>query len=104
MQLHLPKPVPLHMFKPESYNVLCYGPSGSGKTEFAAGWPKPVLYIDTDNGITSVKASPRVKDKDKIYRVKIANYPEGAQTNQPLGFLTIKQVLKDIQSTGKYGS
>jgi len=103
MQIKLPNPEPLHLFKPESYNVLCYGPSGSGKTEFAATWPTPILYIDTDRGMTTVKASPRIKNKDNIYRVAILDYPDGVQTNQPLGFLTIKQVLKDIQSTGMYG-
>ena len=104
MQINLPDPVPLHMFQPTSYNVLCYGGSGTGKTEFSAGWPKPILYIDTDHGITTVLASPRVTEKEKIFVVPITDYPVGVKTNQPLGFPTVKQIIEDIEKTGNYGS
>ena len=103
-QIQLPDPVPLHMFEPKSYTVLAYGRNGTGKTEFAATWPKPILYIDTDQGITTVLASPRIKDKDQISVVPIADYPTGVKTTQPLGFLTVKQVIDDIAKTGKYGN
>ena len=105
-QIQLPDPIPLCMFKPSSLNILCYGRNGTGKTEFAGTTPKPILYIDTDRGITTILSSPRISDKDKeqIFVVPIADTIPGITSAQPLGFLTVKQVLADLAKTGSYGA
>lgn len=35
--------------------TLIYGESGSGKTVAASTWPKPLLFIDSDHGLASVR-------------------------------------------------
>lgn len=105
MQIQLPDPIQLSMFVPESLNILVYGRNGTGKTEFAGTAPKPILFIDTDKGITTILSSPRIQQKDQIYVVPVADQPDPQHpTPQPLGFLTVKQVLSDIAKTGKYGT
>jgi len=105
MVIQLPDPIQLSRFAPQSLNILCYGRNGTGKTEFAGTAPKPILFIDTDKGITTVLSSPRITDKDKIFMVPINDQPDPQHpAPQPLGFLTIKQILSDISKTGKYGT
>lgn len=46
-------------------NVLVYGPPGSGKTMFAGSFPGPILFLDFDKGVLSLKNKYDV-DKDDI--------------------------------------
>lgn len=103
MQITLPDATPISSFIPGSMNALAYGRSGTGKTHFAATFPKPVLFIDADKGMLSVKASTRLKDKDQIFFVPVADKLEGQKVNNPMGFVTIKAVFDQLKSSGKYG-
>jgi hypothetical protein len=103
MQLTIPEAQQVSSLSPTTLNVLCYGRNGTGKTEFAATWPKPVLFIDSDRGITTVTSSPRIKDKDQIFVVPVSDSNPNQKIPQPIGYLTIKQVLTDFHSTGKFG-
>jgi len=84
-------------------NILAYGRSGTGKTEFAATFGEDILFIDADKGILTVKSSPRIQHKDKIFFVPIKDKIDGNKMSNPLGFITIKAVLDQVKQTGKYG-
>lgn len=89
------------MYTPSSYNVLIYGGSGTGKTEFAGTWPKPILYIDTDKGILTLLASPRI-NMDEIWRIEISNASLDPKVRQPVGFLYVKGILTALADTGMF--
>ncbi len=75
-------------------NAATYGQSGTGKTIFAAGFPKPILFIDTDKGTLSLKVSDIVKDKDKIHVVEINDLDVGNVA--PQGFDKVDNVLQSL--------
>lgn len=106
MKLQIPQPQQVSLFIPTKYDIMVYGPNGSGKTEYAGTWSElgTVLLADADDGILSIKASPRIKHKDRIYRVPITDKPEDPHIHQPIGFLTIEQIIKDVADTGMYGN
>jgi len=105
VKLQIPQPQQISLFIPTKYDILIYGPSGSGKTEFAGTWAEAgnVLYADTDGGILTLKTSPRLLHKDKIYAVTVVDASADSHVPNPIGFLTVKQMLTDIKETGKYG-
>lgn len=106
MKLQIPQPQQVSLFIPTKYDIMVYGPNGSGKTEYAGTWSElgTVLLADADDGILSIKVSPRIKHKDRIYRVPIVDKPEDPHILQPIGFLTIEQIIKDVAATGMYGN
>lgn len=106
MKLQIPQPQQVSLFIPTKYDIMVYGPSGSGKTEYGGTWSEhgTVLMADADNGILSIKASPRIKHKDRIYRVPITDKADDPHIKQPIGYLTIKQIVEDVAATGMYGN
>lgn len=105
MKLQIPPPQQVSLFVPSKYDILIYGPNGTGKTEFAATWAElgPVLFADADEGILSVRTSPRLKNRDRIYHVPVKDTSDDPHVKIPIGFLTIKQIFEDLKSTGEYG-
>jgi len=101
-QALIPGPVQLSLLPIQHLNVLCYGMSGTGKTEFAATFPKPVLFIDTDNGVTTLKTSPRLKDKDKMQIVRVVDSAADSRIRRPIGALTVTTVLNYLRDEGEY--
>ena len=108
MQLNIPDPINVTDYIPDSYNVLIYGPSGTGKTEFAGTWAEEgeLLYLDSDIGITTIKASSRIPDtlKARIRRVPIIDQSPDPHITQPIGWLTAKGVVESISKTGAFGN
>lgn len=106
MKLQIPQPQQVSLFIPTKYDIMVYGPSGSGKTEYGGTWGElgTVLMADADDGILAIRASPRLKCKDQIWRVPIVDEAEDPHILQPVGFLTIEQIVKDVKTTGMYGN
>ena len=102
MKVQIPDPTPISGHTPKKYNVLVYGRSGTGKTEFCATWPKPLLFIDTDKGITTVVSSPRVQEKDQIFLVDVQDRSSDVVVKQPIGFATVETVLKSLATENSY--
>jgi len=104
MKLNLPAPVQLSIFVPKNYNVLVYGKHGTGKTEFAATWPKPILFFDCDDGIVTILASKRISpaDKAQIHIIPIQDRSPDKHVRYPMGYLTVKGGLTLIADTGMY--
>jgi len=102
MKINLTEPVQISQITPEYYNVLSYGKNGVGKTEFAASWPKPILLIDTDDGWLSIKSSPRIKDKNNIFRLAISDKADDPAIKQPVGFELVMGILQVLYDTGEY--
>lgn len=78
---------------PRHLNMLVYGLSGLGKTLLAATGPAPVLYIDLDDGLASVR-SVRTElaeelgiDTKQIYTERVRNYNELKKALVKLGSL-----------------
>jgi len=105
VKLQIPQPQQVSLFIPTKYDIMIYGPNGSGKTEYAATWSElgNVLFADADDGILSVASSPRIKHKERIFRVPITDKPLDPHITQPIGFLTVKQIVEDVKNTGEYG-
>lgn len=107
MQLTIPNPQSVNDYLPDSYNALIYGPSGTGKTEFWATWAEAgeVLGLDSDNGIVTIKASPRIPPelKTKIKFVTIVDKSCDPHVKVPIGWDTIKSVIESVATTGKFG-
>ena len=103
MQVTLPDATPISDFTPGSMNVMAYGRSGTGKTHMAATFQKPILFIDADKGMLTVKSSPHLPEKDQIFFVPVQDLLEGQKVANPMGFVTIKAVFDQLKSTGKYG-
>lgn len=67
---------------PRHLNILIYGSSGVGKTLCAATGPAPVLYIDLDDGLASVRSiRPELAqelsiDTKQIYTQRVRNYAD----------------------------
>lgn len=108
MQLNIPDPISVNDYVPDSYNVLIYGPSGSGKTEFCGTWCEAgeVLYLDSDSGIMTLKASPRITDtnKAKIKHIVVIDKSTDPHIKQPVGWEIVKAVVESISTTGKFGN
>lgn len=104
MKIQIPSPEQLSLFIPSKYHILVYGKPGTGKTLFGATWAElgDVLYIDTGDGLLSIVTSSFVQFKDRIYRVPVSNTSTDKHVVQPIGWLTIKQIADDLQTTGKY--
>lgn len=99
----IPEAEPLTMnWNPDAISFLIYGQSGTYKTPAVAQWPKPIVYIDTDNGMLSLISL--LDDLTDIYRVEIKDkqdHPTGYAG--PVGWLTVMAVLESIAKTGYYG-
>jgi len=102
MKLQLPEPTQLKLFKPSKYDVLVYGKTGTGKTRFSGSWADagPLVYIDTDEGMTSLKG-PETK-QDNIFRVPIQNQSEDKHLPGPIGWPTVLGVVKLLNEEGVY--
>lgn len=79
--------------------TLLYGKAGSGKTRLASTWPGPILFIDTDRGMRSIKST------DAIKFIRLPGYvpskPLGL-TNTP-SFELVMQILNDAKNnTGQF--
>lgn len=67
---------------PKFLKALVYGTSGLGKTLLGATGPAPVLYIDMDDGLQSVRSiRPELAqelgiDTTRIYTERVRNYAE----------------------------
>lgn len=67
---------------PRHLNLLIYGVSGIGKTVCGATGPPPVLYIDLDDGLASIRSiRPELAqelgiDTKQIYTQRVRNYAE----------------------------
>ena len=100
--IELPEIEPLAMeFDPDAIMFLIYGPPGTYKTPAIATWPKPIIYIDTDNGMLSIVSI--YNDISGIYRIKISDVstrPTGYAG--PIGWLSVRAILKTIMETGCY--
>ena len=81
-----------------------YGDSGTGKTIFGAGFPKPLLLIDTDKGILSVRTTDVISDEDKvgIHPVEVTDFSPDQPTTNPKGFDVVKGILEAVVRTGEY--
>lgn len=99
-QIQLPTPEPLVEWCPDKLNMLVYGPSGTGKSIFTSTWPRPILYIDTDNGMLSI--ATHVKPLDGIVRVELSDKSQDKHINFPVGWITVKQILTMIHDSSEY--
>jgi len=92
---------------PDAYNILIYGKNGSGKTEFAATWAEAgnVLYLDSDNGILTIKASSRIplEYKHRIKRVLVFDKSADPHIKIPVGYSIVKSVFDSLVTTGEFG-
>jgi len=52
----------------------------------------------------TIIASPRIKQKDKIYRIPVSNISEDKHIKQPVGFLQVKGALELLADTGNYSN
>ena len=95
-----PKPVSLDEIKKMWVKTLIYGKSGDGKTIFASGYPKPLMLLDTDMGILSVKSASHVEHKDQIYPIPVKDLVEGQAA--PQGYDTVEAIMQDLVSKGAY--
>jgi len=106
--LNIPDPVSVTEYIPDAYNVLIYGKSGTGKTEFCATWAEEgeVLYLDSDGGIVSVKASPRISTelKARIKHIPVIDRSPDPHVKTPVGWEIVKGVLESVAQTGKFGT
>lgn len=104
MQLQIPDPVQLSTDIPSHLDCLVYGYSGTGKTELAGGFETPILFLDSDGGILTVKTSPRISDNKKaeIYQVPISDKSPDPHYKKPVGFLTVKAVLQEVSEKGEF--
>ena len=99
----IPDAEPLTMnWNPDAIMFLIYGASGTYKTPAVAQWPRPIIYIDTDNGMLSILSV--FTDFTDIYRVEIKDRQESPSGYAgPIGWMTVISVLKSIAETGCYG-
>jgi len=102
----IPDPVNLNLFVPTKYDVLIFGGPKTGKTEFAGTWAEAgdVLYIDSDDGILTLRTSSRipVNLKENIYFVPVSDKSADPHVKQPIGWITIREVVKSLANTGAY--
>ena len=105
MKIMLPDAQTLDMFQREWYNILIYGTSGSGQTIFAGSWSDlgEVLFIDTDDGWLCLRTSNLLKHKSRIRRVPISDKSPDKHIKIPVGWLTVKGILNELDATGKFG-
>ncbi len=99
----LPKPGTLSATEsPRDIKVLVYGQSGTGKTVFGAGFPGPILLLDTDKGVLSVVTTDIVSDTQKaqIHPVQVDDYV--GNSKEPVGYETVRMILESVASTGAY--
>lgn len=103
-QITIPDPQPLEGdWNPNAITFLVYGPAGQYKTPAVATWPKPIVYIDTDNGMLSLISI--YDDLDGLYRVAITDKQSTISGYAgPIGWITVMEVLKSVASTGLYGT
>ena len=71
---------------PRHLNILVYGASGLGKTVLGATGPGPVLFLDLDDGMTSVRSPTRQLvdelqiDTKNIFVERVRNYNDLKRT------------------------
>lgn len=108
VQLNIPDPMSVNDYIPDSYNALIYGPSGTGKTEFWATWAEAgeVLGLDSDQGIVTIKSSPRISPelKSRIKHVPVIDKSPDPHIKQPVGWEIVKAVIESVATTGKFGN
>lgn len=81
---------------PRLINILVYGQSGLGKTLTGATGPAPVLFLDLDDGLASVRSvRPELAqelgiDTAQVYTQRIRNYADLKRTLVTLGRLRDK--------------
>lgn len=84
--------------------LLFWGPSGTGKTRAAATWPKPMLFLDCDNGMASIK------DRAGISRVgipveSVIGLKHGTETmSRPVGYVTLVDAISALHDQAKAGA
>lgn len=78
---------------PRYLNALVYGTSGQGKTLLGATGPSPIIFIDMDDGLQSVRSvRPELVtelgiDTKQIYTERVRNYAELKKTITKIGAL-----------------
>lgn len=96
---------PLEKINPDTHitKAFFWGPSGSGKTTAACTWPKPMLFIDCDNGLLSIQKNFDQIDKATIPVETIIT----RSGNKPKGHEMVVDILNDLNDKnstlfGKY--
>ena len=106
MQLIIPDPVSILDYMPSAYKILVYGQSGTGKTEFAATWAEAgtLLYMDTSQGMLTVKSSPRLTHKHNIFFNTIHDIADDPHIKRRIGWDILKSITESVRDTGKFGN
>lgn len=62
-------------FNPTRSRWLVYGESGTGKSTFASSFPEPILFLDMDDGLASIRKdidALRIETWDDLYEASVA--------------------------------
>lgn len=86
--------------------ALIYGKHGAGKTELlatAVDVPEmnDVLFISAESGDLTLNSSPRIKNRDKIYMIRVTTFKQIAHIQQ---FLKAYCVARDANDVAKMRS
>ena len=89
------------------FHCLVYGKAGTGKTIFAAGFTPPVLIVDCDGGVLSVKTTNllTVEQKENIWYETITEtfYEEGKPGRvAPTAFKRVEKIFEELDRSGSY--
>lgn len=100
----LPNPIDIMAIKGTLLKCIIYGQSGTGKTIFGGGFPGPILLVDSDKGILSLRTTDQISDVKKatIHPIKLEDYSAAQPTTNPQGFDSVKGILEAVVKDGSY--
>lgn len=88
---------------------LFWGPPMSGKTIAASTWPKPMLFIDIDHNMLSIKLTDGISRVEVPYesptRLKPRHEKSGQiiTVNQPMGYTVLVDVMNELHNQAESG-
>lgn len=89
------------------FSCLVYGKGGTGKTIFAGGFPPPIVFVDCDDGMVSLKQTKLLTDaqKSQIHFQTIKEIyfePKKSTRVQPKAYKKVEAIFDRLCRDGKW--